>query len=250
LLDADLPPAGFAPLLLGMVTALALLAGFALPPLMQLARVPAIRVLRRDVGAPAPILWLAFGPAVAAIVLLVFWVLRDPKLAGGFAVGLALFVGLLALAGYVMVRIAGSLRGGVGVSWRYGIANLARRRAASIVQIVAFGLGIMVLLLLAVVRNDLLADWRRSLPSDLPNFFFINIPKEERTAFMQYLQERGARSSRALPMIRARLTEVNGRSVKDLRFTDPRGEGFAQRDQNITWQDELGSDNSLVAGRW
>ncbi|NBX41841.1 MAG: ABC transporter permease, partial [Gammaproteobacteria bacterium] len=193
---------------------------------------------------------LAFGPAVAAIVLLVFWVLRDPKLAGGFAVGLALFVGLLALAGYVMVRIAGSLRGGVGVSWRYGIANLARRRAASIVQIVAFGLGIMVLLLLAVVRNDLLADWRRSLPSDLPNFFFINIPKEERTAFMQYLQERGARSSRALPMIRARLTEVNGRSVKDLRFTDPRGEGFAQRDQNITWQDELGSDNSLVAGRW
>jgi putative ABC transport system permease protein len=67
---------------------------------------------------------------------------------------------------------------------------------------------------------------------------------------MQYLQERGARSSRALPMIRARLTEVNGRSVKDLRFTDPRGEGFAQRDQNITWQDELGSDNSLVAGRW
>lgn len=250
LLDADLPPAGFAPLLLGTVTALALLAGFALPPLMQLARVPAIRVLRRDVGAPAPILWLAFGPAVAAIVLLVFWVLRDPKLAGGFAVGLALFVGLLALAGYVMVRIAGSLRGGVGVSWRYGIANLARRRAASIVQIVAFGLGIMVLLLLAVVRNDLLADWRRSLPSDLPNFFFINIPKEDRTAFMQYLQERGARSSRALPMIRARLTEVNGRSVKDLRFTDPRGEGFAQRDQNITWQDELGSDNSLVAGRW
>lgn len=250
IIQSDLPATSWTPLALGFVTALTLLAGFALPPLLQLARVPAMRVLRRDVGAPAPLLWLAFAPAVLAIAFLVFWVLRDLRLFAGFVVGLAAFLALLTACGFVLVQFVGRLRGGVGVSWRYGLANLARRRADSIVQLVAFGMGIMVLLLLAVVRDDLLADWRRSLPTDLPNYFFINIPKEDRATFLQELESQGARTSRALPMIRARLTAINGESVQSRRTNDPRGEGFARRDQNITWQTELGADNSIVAGRW
>ena len=250
LLRADLPPPDLLPLGLGVLTAVALLAGFALPPLLQLSRVPAIRVLRRDMGPPPPVLWLAFGPAIAAVVLLVWWVVRDPRVFAGFAIGLVVFTSVLALAGWLLVRIAGSMRGSVGVSWRYGIANLSRRRAESVVQIVAFGLGIMVLLLLAVVRNDLLDDWRRSLPADLPNFFFINIPPDERTAFFDFLEQRGAERARALPMIRARLTQLNGTPVETINFVDPRGEGYSRRDQNITWQAELGNDNQIVAGRW
>ena len=250
LLRADLPPAGFAPLALGFMTSIALLAGFALPPLLQLSRVPAIRVLRRDIGAPTPLVWLAFGPAVLAVAFLVWWVVREPRLFAGFIIGLAVFLGVLAVAGWLLVRVAGSLRGTVGVSWRYGIANLSRRRGESIVQIVAFGLGLMVLLLLAVVRNDLLADWKRSLPENLPNFFFINIPPDVQAEFRAFLEARGAETSRALPMIRARLTDINGRSVTDLTFKDDRGERFANRDQNITWQADLGDDNKVIEGRW
>lgn len=250
LLRADLPPPDLLPLGLGLLTAIALLTGFALPPLLQLSRVPAIRVLRRDMTAPPPVVWLAFGPAVAAVAFLVYWVVRDLQLFAGFILGLAAFTAVLAAAGFLLVKFAGSLRGSVGISWRYGIANLSRRRAESIVQLVAFGLGIMVLLLLAVVRNDLLADWRRSLPADLPNFFFINIPPDEREQFFAFLDDRGARSSRALPMIRARLTELNGTAVESLQFADSRGENFARRDQNITWQADLGDDNQIVAGRW
>lgn len=249
-LRADLPPPDLVPLGLGFLTSIALLAGFALPPLLQLSRVPAIRVLRRDMGPPPPVVWLAFGPAIAAVVFLVWWVVRDPRLFVGFVIGLSLFTAVLALAGWGLVRIAGAMRGSVGVSWRYGIANLSRRRAESVVQIVAFGLGLMVLLLLAVVRNDLLDDWRRSLPSNLPNFFFINIPPDERQAFFEFLDQRGAERSRALPMIRARLTQLNGTPVEKIDFVDPRGEGYSRRDQNITWQDKLGSDNEIVEGRW
>lgn len=250
LLRADLPPPDLVPLGLGFLTAIALLAGFALPPLLQLSRVPAIRVLRRDMGPPPPVVWLAFGPAIAAVVFLVWWVVRDAKLFAGFIVGLAAFTAVLALAGWALVRLAGSMRGSVGVSWRYGIANLSRRRAESVVQIVAFGLGIMVLLLLAVVRNDLLNDWRRSLPANLPNFFFINIPPDERQALFDFLEDRGASRSRALPMIRARLTQLNGQSIESMQFADPRGEGYSRRDQNITWQADLGADNQIVEGRW
>ena len=250
LVSTALPPVSWSPVGMGFLTAIALLTGFALPPLLQLSRVPAIRVLRRDMGPPPPLLLLAFGPAIAVILLLIYWVVLDRKLFLGFTVGLAAFVALLALTGALLVMAAGRLRAGAGVPWRYGIASIRRRRGDSIVQIVAFGTGIMALLLLGIIRNDLDGDWRRSLPADLPNYFFVNIPAASRDAFIRYLQMRGARTSRVLPMIRGRLTAINGRPVDTLRFADHRGEEFATREQNLTWSAELGADNRVVAGRW
>ena len=245
-----LPPASLAPAAMGLLTAIALLTGFALPPLLQLSRVPAIRVLRRDIRPPRPIALLAFGPAAAVIVLLVYWALLDWKELLGFTAGLAAFVALLVLAGAALVAAAGRLRARAGVAWRYGVASLSRRRTDSIVQIVAFGTGIMALLLLGIIRNDLDGDWRRSLPADLPNYFFINIPPQSRDAFLDYLRAHGARTSRVLPMIRGRLTAIDGRPVESMRFADHRGEEFAHREQNLTWSATLGADNRVVAGRW
>jgi putative ABC transport system permease protein len=250
LLNTELPPADFQPLAMGFLTAVAVLAGFALPPLLQLSRVPAIRVLRRDVGPPPPLVILAFAPALFAVVFLVYWVVRDGMLFTYFTLGLAGFLLLLAGAGSVLVTLAGRLRGSVGVSWRYGVANLSRRRAESLVQIVAFGMGIMVLLLLGLVRNDLANDWKISLPEDLPNYFFINIPQNERDSFMSELAARGASPSRILPMIRGRLTHINEAPVESRRFNNQDGEEFAGREQNLTWAEELGPDNRIVSGKW
>ncbi|HXR92694.1 MAG TPA: FtsX-like permease family protein [Steroidobacteraceae bacterium] len=250
LLTATLPPPSLMPVAMGFMTAVAVLAGFALPPLLQLSRVPAIRVLRRDIGPPPPIVLLAFGPAVAVVVLLIYWVVLDWRLFWGFSAGLAAFVLLLTGAGAVLVFLAGKFRGSVGVAWRYGVANLSRRRAESLVQIVAFGSGIMVLLLLAIIRGDLNSDWRRTLPANFPNYFFVNIPPGERASFVQFLQARGARTTRVLPMIRGRLTAINGRSVEQLRFGREDGDNFATREQNLTWAADLGDDNRIVAGDW
>ncbi len=250
LIAADLPPPDLLPVAVGFVTAIAMLAGFALPRLLQLARVPAIRVLRRDVEPPPPLLWLAFGPAVLAVVAIIYWVVRDTTLFFGFVIGLTVFIAVLALAGLALVRLASALRGSVGVSWRYGLANLSRRRTESVVQIVAFGLGLMVLLLLAVVRTGLLADWRKTLPTDLPNFFFINIPPQQRAELVDFMASHGAKVARTLPMIRARLTQINGTPVASMRFDAGRSEGFAEREQNITWTDDLGADNRVTQGQW
>jgi len=250
LLAVDLPPASLAPTAMGFMTAIAVLIGFALPPLLQLARTPALRVLRRDVGPPPPLTLLAFGPAVAVVIFLVYWVVRDWKLFLGFTAGLAGFLLVLALAGALLVFLAGKLRGRVGVAWRFGVANLSRRRSESIVQIVAFGTGIMVLLLLGIVRDDLNSDWRRTLPADIPNYFFINIPPNDRDAFVQFLKDRGAKTARVLPMIRGRLTRIKGRSVEELKFSGEEGENFATREQNLTWATEPGGDNRIVAGEW
>jgi putative ABC transport system permease protein len=250
LLKGDLPPPGLAPLGIGFLTAVAVLGGFALPPLLQLSRTPALRVLRRDVGPPAPLVILAFGPAVLAIVFLIFWVLRDVNVFLGFVGGLSAFVLVVAGAGWLLVKLTNRFRGRVGVSWRYGIANLGRRRTESVVQLTAFAHGLMMLLLLAVVRNDLLNDWRRSLPADTPNFFFINIPPDEHENFGRFLADRGAERARALPMVRARMTHINGKAIDDMKFESPRGREFATRDQNITWAEQLGRDNEITDGHW
>lgn len=250
LLAVDLPPASLVPAAIGLMTAVAVLIGFALPPLIQLSRTPALRVLRRDVGPPPALMLLAFGPAVAVVVFLVYWVVRDWKMFIGFTVGLGGFLLVLALAGATLVFLAGKLRGRVGVAWRFGVANLSRRRSESLVQIVAFGTGIMVLLLLGIVRNDLNSDWRRTLPADIPNYFFINIPPDDRDAFIQFLNDRGAKTARVLPMIRGRLTRIKDRSVEEMKFGGEEGENFATREQNLTWSTEPGADNRLVAGAW
>jgi putative ABC transport system permease protein len=245
----ELPAASATPLAIGFVTAIALLAGFALPPLLQLSRVPALRVLRRDVGPPPLLIVLAFGPALAVVLLLIYWVVSDRRMFLYFTGGLAAFVVLLTLAGGLLVALAGRLRGRVGVAWRFGVANLSRRRAESVVQLVAFGTGIMVLLLLSILRTDLNSDWQRTLPQNLPNYFFVNIPPQERTEFMSFVQAQGARTTRLLPMIRGRLVAINGQPVEESHGGRSE-ESFATREQNLTWAAELGADNRIVAGRW
>jgi putative ABC transport system permease protein len=246
----ELPSASMKPLALGFVTAIAVLAGFALPPLLQLGRVPALRVLRRDVGPPPPLMLLAFGPAIAVVLLLIYWVVLDTRLFLYLALGLGAFLAVLAAAGTVLVSVAGRLRGRVGVAWRFGVANLSRRRAESVVQLVAFGTGIMVLLLLGILRTDINSDWRRTLPADLPNYFFVNIPPAERADFVSFLEGLGARTTRVLPMIRGRLIAINGRMVEDQGRRGGLEENLATREQNLTWTAELAPDNRIIAGRW
>jgi putative ABC transport system permease protein len=247
---AELPAPGAAPALIGAATALAILVGFALPPMLQLKRVPPARVLRRNLEPPPLRYSVSYGLALAALLAVLYWLVRDGRLVAYVAAGVGAMLAVLFGAGWLLVRLAGRLRGAVGVSWRYGLANLARRGRESVVQVVAFGLGLMVLLLLAVVRNDLLEDWRASLPEDTPNFFMVNIPAAETEAFAQFVSERGLPRPELFPMIRARLTAINGRPVDQLALQSDRGRGFAEREQNLSWAERLQKDNRIVAGRW
>ncbi|HSJ98076.1 MAG TPA: FtsX-like permease family protein, partial [Myxococcota bacterium] len=179
LIRSDLPPPGVATAWLGLVTSVTILVGFALPPLLQLKRVPPARVLRRNLEPP-PLRYAAvYVFAIGAVLALLYWLVRDPRLVTVVAGGIGVTFLALALAGWLLVKSLAPLRRGVGVAWRYGLANIARRGRDSVVQIVAFGLGLMVLLLLALVRDDLLRDWRASLPEDAPNYFMINIRPDE-----------------------------------------------------------------------
>ncbi|HEX4153577.1 MAG TPA: FtsX-like permease family protein [Steroidobacteraceae bacterium] len=250
LIRTALPPASLAPLAVAGVTVTAMLIGFALPALLHLKNTPPARVLRRTASAPPLRFGITYVCAIGALFAILWSLVRDTELVvsvlgGVFGVGVA-----LALAGYGLVRLTGRLRGGVGVAWRYGLANVSRRGAASVVQIVAFGLGLMMLLLLAVVRGDLLSDWRRSLPSDVPNNFLINITPDERRPLEEFLNSHGFGDPTMYPMIRARMTAVNGVPSDSIKLKGDRGRGFLEREQNLTWSARLMEDNQLVEGHW
>jgi putative ABC transport system permease protein len=207
-------------------------------------------VLRKTATAPPLRYGLPYLLALGALAAILWTLVRDPELVASVLAGVIGVGVVLALAGFGLVRLTGRLRGGVGVAWRYGLANVSRRGGGSVVQIVAFGLGLMVLLLLAVVRSDLLADWRRSLPTDVPNNFLINIRPEERETLENFLKARGLGTPRMYPMVRARMTKIDGVPVESIRLKGEGGRGFLEREQNLTWSAALLADNQLIAGRW
>jgi putative ABC transport system permease protein len=249
LAGADLPAPGPGPIGGGFMMAALVMGGFALPLLAPLKRVPPLRVLRHDLPGPRPSVLLAYGGAGAAIFALLFWQVGDLRLTGWVAAGFATAAAVLLAAGGLLVWAATRIRGSAGAPWRYAVASLARRGRESVVQVVAFGLGIMVLLLLTLVRNDLMDEWRATLPERAPNRFLINIQPHEADGVETFLAERGA-ETKLVPLVRARLTAIDDQPISDMTFETARGKRLADREGNLSWASALQADNEIVAGRW
>jgi putative ABC transport system permease protein len=250
MIQGDLPAVGWAPVGLASGAALILLAGFALPSLIQLRNTPPLRVLRRDAMPPPPSRLLVAGTSLLAVAVLLYQAIPDGRMLAIVLGGMLIVAAALYLAGRLLVAIMGRSRGGVGIAWRYGLANVARRGRDSAVQVVAFGLGLTVLLLLSFVRTDLLEGWRQSLGEDAPNHFLINIQPEERGSIAEIFQSEGIAAPQFVPLVRARMTEINGESVKTRQYPVPDGEWMANREANLTWAEQMSSSNELVGGEW
>ena len=250
LLQGDLPDPGFKPVLLASGSAIVLLVGFALPSLLQLRDTPPLRVLRHDAAPPTPSRLLVAGLSLAAVAALLYNSVGDPQMLAILLGGIVVISAALYAVGRLLVAAMGRFRSGVGVAWRYGLANVARRGRASAVQVVAFGLGITVLLLLTLVRTDLLEGWRRTLDENAPNHFMINIQPDERESIASIFQDEQIPVPRFDPLVRARMSTINGTSVKELEYPDEGGKWFANREQNLSFAAELSDSNEILEGEW
>jgi putative ABC transport system permease protein len=248
--SAELPPPSGWPVLPALATGFVTLLGFGLPPLLRLREVPPLRVLRRDLGPVQPRLLALYGPAGAATAALLIWQAGEWRLALYACAGVAGTVLVLALAAGGLVKALGLLRGRVGVAWRFGLANIARRGSGSAVQVVALGLGLMALLMLTLVRTDLLSSWRASLPADAPNHFLINIQSGEVEGVRAFLAGHNLSSVELFPMVRGRLTAINERAVEPDDYDNPRAKRLVEREFNLSWTDRLQDDNRILSGRW
>jgi putative ABC transport system permease protein len=251
LVAGPLPAAGPLPGIAGIVTGVVMLLGFGFPPILGLKRVPPARVLRRDLGRLPPQSALAYSFAGAAIIALLWWQTRDGTLALWVLLGSAGTLVALAITAWFLVRIVDlARRRGVGIAWRFGIANIARRTRSSIIQMVAFGLGITVMLLLGLVRTELLGQWRASLPADAPNYFVINVQAHQTKAVRRFFADHGLADTRLYPMVRARLMAINGKELNPQSYAEMRARRLAEREQNLSWAAQPQRGNRIVAGSW
>jgi putative ABC transport system permease protein len=235
LFQSDLPEPGLAPVALGSTAALILLVGFALPALVQLRNTPPLRVLRRDAMPPPPSRLVVAGGSLLAVSALLYSVVGDAKMLGIVLGGMLLVSAVLYVVGRGLVILVGRSRGGVGIAWRYGLANVARRGRDSAVQVVAFGLGLTVLLVLTFVRTDLLNGWQRTLDENAPNHFLINIQPQERDSIAEIFEKADIEAPNFVPLVRARMATINGEDVKTREYPVEDGRWMANREANITW---------------
>jgi putative ABC transport system permease protein len=251
LLPADLPPVSILPALQGIATGMLLLVGFALPPVLQLRNVPHNRVIRREQAAPQPMALATYGLGIGVFVALLLWQAGDPRLAlttaGGFLGGFAVF----ALVAWLSLRLLRRLRGmSAHQGWRFAVTSLQRRPGATIVQVVSLALGLMALLLLTVVRGDLVAAWQRATPENAPNRFIINVLPEQKDDVARRIAAAGVEKPVLYPMIRGRLTAVNGKPVTATTYTEDRARALANREFNLSTMIDAPEGNEIVGGAW
>ena len=241
-IGVQLPHPSLHPLVEGCAIAMLLLLGFALPPVLALAKVPALYVMRREIGPPKA----GYAIGIVALGTLFLWQADDAKL------GLILFgafCGMLALSAFFTGLLLQNLKID-GMGWKYGLANLKRRSASSTIQIIAFGLGLMAILVLTLVRGNLFEAWQESLPINAPNRFVLNIQPNQLDALSGYFDRKGLAKPEFFPMVRGRLTKINGKSVSSENYRELRAKRLVDREFNLSWAGELQPGNEIVSGKW
>jgi putative ABC transport system permease protein len=252
LVENSLPAPTLWPVAFGLGVGLTLLFAFGLPPVLQLARVPPLRVIRRDVGnlKPASIAVLALG--VAGFAALLVAASSDLKLGliavGGFAGAVAVFALLSWLAVLVLRR---SVNETTAPRWLVlATRQISARPAYAVVQVSALAVGLLALILLVLLRTDLVSSWRKATPPDAPNRFVINVMPDQSDVFQKTLRDAGVRKFDWYPMIRGRLVSVNGRAVSPDDYADDRAKRLVDREFNLSNSAEAPPHNIVTAGAW
>lgn len=250
LLPAAVPPGGWLPAVAGIGTGLVALAGFALPPLAALGRVPPLRVLRRDMLPIPASTWLVYGAALFALGLIMWRLSLDLVLTfallGGGLIAALILGGVLLLALKSLRRLLAE----ASLPWRLGLGQLLRHPMAAAGQSLAFGLILLSMGLIALLRGELLDTWQNQLPKDAPNYFALNILPNDKDNFAERMGRLSTHSAPLYPMIPGRLMTINGEPVSKFVTKDSRGENATQRDLNLTWAATLPEGNSITAGQW
>lgn len=252
LVESTLPMPGLAPALLGLGMGLTLMLAFGLPPVLQLAQVPPLRVMRRDIGNLRPVSLAVLLLGVAGFAGLLLAVSSDLKLGliavAGFAAAV-LFFALISWLGVLALRA--SVNESTAPRWLVlATRQVAARPGYAVVQVSALAVGLLALVLLVLLRTDLIRSWQQATPPDAPNRFVINVQPEQGQDFQQALRDAGVQRFDWFPMIRGRLVAVNDKAISPQSYGDDRAQRLVEREFNLSHAAELPPHNELVAGLW
>lgn len=251
----ELPEPSLRPVLLGLVTGIVCLLSFALPPLLKLRAIEPVRVIRRDLGETSISDWMTYGFGVFGTLGLMWWYSADLKLTLMIFSGAVVSLVILFLVAHLLLRSGRVLGMQAGSAWRLALSGMQRRGQENTLQILVFGLAIMLLLILYLVRTALIIEWQAQIPEDAPNHFAINISPEDVDPIRELFTANEVDSQPLYPMIRGRIFKVNEElaSERDKRLRHNRAGDDSPRSgsgRNLTWSGTLPDDNRIIAGQW
>ena len=251
-LQLPLPATGWLPAAEGYAVGLVVLLAFGAPPVLALRRVPALRVLRRDLDPVEPGAWLVALVALGGLAALLWLKAGSAALASAMLGGILATLAVLALLAWALIAAVRRLRSRLRGSLRYGLANVSRRAGTSVAQVAALGLGLMALLLLTFVRGDLLDRWQLALAEEAPNRFIVNVQQHQMDGVREFIQSQGVAEPELFPMVRARYVALNGEPVTADSYAgeDAQTRRRAEREFNLSMASSLGDDNRVTGGRF
>ncbi len=250
LLVQQVPTVGPGPALIGMATGLVALAGFALPPLAALGRVPPLRVLRRDLLPVAPSTWFVYLLASLALGAIMWRMSLDLRLTAALmAGGISLIVVLGGALLLGLSRLRKAFRH-ASLPWRLGLGQLLRNPVAAAGQSLAFGLILLAMALVLLLRSELLDNWQAALPAQAPNQFVLNVLPDQRDAFQERVTALSGQPVALYPIVMGRLVEVNDEPVRQRVSKESQGDRATRRDLSLTWSAALPAENRIVSGQW
>lgn len=251
-LPAWLPEAGIVPMLVGGATGVITLAGFGLAPLLQLQKVSPLRVLRRELTPVPASSWLVYIFSLSAMVVLLWYHTGQLLITMGLAVSSALVLLVISLGLQGLLYRLGnhSKLLTLSLQWRLGIRRIVRQRSKTSAQLLAFSLTFMAMAIVLIIRTDLLDRWQSELPEDTPNYFALNIQPSEISDYRNFLSENQITTSDLYPIIRGRLTKINGVDVREAVSKDGEHHNSINRELNLTWAEQLPEGNELQSGSW
>ncbi|MFZ7096076.1 ABC transporter permease [Luteimonas dalianensis] len=251
-LELPLPATGWLPALEGYAVGLVVLMAFGAPPVLALRRVPALRVLRRDLDPVEPGALVVALLALGGLAALLWIKAGSPALAGAMLAGIVATLAVLALLAWALIAAVRRLRARLRGSLRYGLANVSRRAGTSVAQVAALGLGLMALLLLTFVRGDLLDRWQLALAEEAPNRFIVNVQQHQMESVREFIASQGVAEPVLFPMVRARFVTINGEPVTADTYAgeDRQTRRRAEREFNLSMAASLRDDNRVTAGRF
>ena len=236
------------PIVIGLFTGYLCIAVFAMPPIWQMARVSPVAVLRSDQkGSAALARWFLIGSFLVGGLLLGAYS-RDWQLTAALLVGLGVVTLVFSTLTWIVIRGLRVGRTYAGSYFHLGLASLRRRGWQSVVQVSVIAQALMLVGVVFVIRTSLIDRWQAQLPEGAPNHFAFNISEQEAPLFKSALRSVGADTRALYPMVRGRLTAINGSAVTQV--VSKESIGALNRELNLTWTTQLADDNRIITGQW
>ncbi|EJG0467209.1 FtsX-like permease family protein [Vibrio parahaemolyticus] len=243
LLPNPLPSYGVTPFIVAVVSAILITVPALGIPLLGLIKTPALEVLQQGTAQRSwKRLLLVLVPVLPLLALY-----ANNTLVWIVLVGIAALFVVLAGLSIALTKLFS--RFATKPAMKLALSRINRTPITSGLQFGALSLSLMLLSIIWLVRSDILADWERTLPADAPNVFALNIADYELANYLETLDKNGVTRSQAFPIIRGRLTEINGQNVKDVEY-EGEGSDAIRRELNLTWGDQLPEYNDVLSGKW